>query len=190
MVTDPRLLDLMQSVVGENLILLGTHFFCKYPVEEKEYFVAWYQDVTYWGLEPPLAHTAWIAIHDSDVENGCMKVIPGSHRQGQQVHETSETEGNLLSINQEIPGKFIDETQAMNLCLRAGQITIHEGLLLHASNPNLSRRRRCGLTARYIPSCVTQTRLNSYKQNWKPVLLRGRHGNDFDVRPLPFPLKP
>ena len=115
----PLILDHIEALMGPDIMILSTHAFCKYPQTHQK-FVAWHQDVTYWGLEPPLALTAWIAIDDSDVENGCMKVIPGSHRQGQQVHETSETEGNLLSINQEIPGKFIDETQAVNLCLRAG----------------------------------------------------------------------
>ena len=111
---------------SEILVLLGTHFSCKYPVEEKEHFVAWHQDMTYWGLEPPLAHTTWIAINDSGIENVCLKVITSSHRKGQQIHETSEMEGNLISINQEIPGKFIYETQAV--------------ILLPQSRPNYDSR--------------------------------------------------
>ena len=52
MATDPGLLDQMQELMGEDLMVFGTHFFCKYPVETTEHFVAWHQDVTYWGLEP------------------------------------------------------------------------------------------------------------------------------------------
>ena len=93
MATDPGLLDQMQELIGEDLMVLGTHFFCKYPVESTEHFVAWHQDVTYWGLEPPEAHTAWIAVDDSNLKNGCMRVIPGSHMQGLAEHSKSESEG-------------------------------------------------------------------------------------------------
>ena len=82
----------------------GHPFFCKYPSASRgDKFVAWHQDLTYWGLEPPQAVTAWLAIDDVDIDNGCMRVVPGSHRQGILTHETSAMAGNLLSINQEIP---------------------------------------------------------------------------------------
>ena len=189
MATNPRLLDLIKSLLGENLVLLATHFFCKYPLLKKEHFVGWHQDVTYWGLEPSEALSVWIAIDDSDTENGCMRVIPISHRQGIFPHETSELEGNLLSINQEIPSQHFDEKQAVDICLRPGQVSIHDGLLLHGSNPNKSRRRRCGLTVRFVPSHVRQTRLNSKRQKWKPILLHGKNENTFARSTLPFPLK-
>ena len=87
--TDARLLDVMEQAMGKDILLLATHFFCKYPGKDQKHFVAWHQDVTYWGLKPPLAHTAWIAIDDSDAENGCMRVIPaptstGSSHTGRQ----------------------------------------------------------------------------------------------------------
>ena len=116
---DPRVLDWMEGVMGEDLLLLSTHFFCKYPDAKGEKFVAWHQDVTYWGLEPDEAHTAWIAIDDSDVENGCMQVIPGSHTEGIVPHGKSDRGGNLLSINQEIPDEYVDKTNAVNLELES-----------------------------------------------------------------------
>ena len=75
--TQPRILDCIEDLIGPDILLLATHAFCKYGPQEK--FVAWHQDVTYWGLEPPEALTAWYAIDDSDRENGCMRVIPGTH---------------------------------------------------------------------------------------------------------------
>src|SRR5689334_12216893 len=48
MATHPRILDSIEALIGPNILLLATHFFCKYGQEEK--FVAWHQDVTYWGL--------------------------------------------------------------------------------------------------------------------------------------------
>ncbi|MDA0745420.1 MAG: phytanoyl-CoA dioxygenase family protein [bacterium] len=187
---DPRILDLLVEAMGKDVLLLSTHFFCKYPDPLAKGFVAWHQDVTYWGLEPPEAHTAWIAIDDSDVENGCMRVIPGSHRNGIVTHAKSDREGNLLSINQEIPDEYVDTTQAIDLELKAGQMSIHDGQLFHASMPNRSNRRRCGLTVRFIPPKAKQVNENSVGQRWRPILVRGedrfKHYNETPA-PFPFP---
>ena len=189
MSTDSRILDAMESVMGEDLLLLSTHFFCKYPDREAKHFVAWHQDVTYWGLEPPEAHTAWIAVDDSNVENGCMQVVPGSHKTGIVPHGTSDQKGNLLSINQEIPDEYVDKSNVVQLELKAGQISIHHGQTYHASNPNTSNRRRCGLVARFSPPHVRQTVLNSQGRHWPVVLVRGEDRyHHFPEKSLPFPL--
>ena len=189
MATDPRIVDAMQEVMGDDIMLLSTHFFCKYPDPEAKKFVAWHQDVTYWGLQPPEAHTAWVAVDDSDPENGCMRVIPGSHKNGIATHGESAQEGNLLSINQEIPDEYVDKSNVVQLELKAGQISIHHGQTYHASNPNTSNRRRCGLVARFSPPHVRQTVLNSLGRHWPVVLVRGEdHYHHFPEKPLPFPL--
>ena len=150
--TDSRLLDLIQILLGNSFKMLSTHFFCKYPGKKTKSFVAWHQDVTYWELKPPKVCGAWIALDDSDIENGCMRVISGSHRQGLIDHGISEKEGNMLGHNQQIEEKYLKKNNIVNLCLNAGQISIHDGLLIHSSNPNRSKRRRCGLTVRFIPN--------------------------------------
>ena len=135
------------------MLLLATHFFNKYGEgEEAEAFVAWHQDVTFWGLEPPTAITAWYAVDDSDVENGCMQVIPCTHVSGVVEHGKAEQAGNLLSINQEVHVTSDEAASAVDLPLQAGQISIHDGTLIHGSLPNRSNRRRCGLTLRYVPT--------------------------------------
>lgn len=189
MATDSRVLDAMQEVMGADIMLLSTHFFCKYPDPEAKKFVAWHQDVTYWGLQPPEAHTAWVAIDDSDPENGCMRVIPGSHKNGIATHGESTQAGNLLSVNQEIPDELVDTSQAFDLELSAGQLSIHDGQLYHASNPNTSQRRRCGLTLRYIAPHVEQIELNSLGHKYPTILIRGEDRySHFPEQPQPFPL--
>jgi ectoine hydroxylase-related dioxygenase (phytanoyl-CoA dioxygenase family) len=187
--THPRVLDAVEAVLGPDVLLLASNFFCKYPAEERgERFVAWHQDVTYWGLEPPRAITAWIAIDDADVENGCMSVIPGSHRAGIVEHATSARAGNLLSVNQEVPAGLVDERRAVSMPLRAGQMSLHDGMLLHASHPNLSKRRRCGLAVRFTTPDVRQVAPNSLRGYYRPVLVRGvdryRH---FPAVEVPWP---
>jgi len=188
MASHPTLISLMQELMGPDLLLLATDFFVKYGSPEAKAFVAWHQDVTYWGLEPPDAHTAWIAVDDSDIENGCMRVIPGSHRHGIVTHGTSQRSGNQLSINQEIPDELVDSSSALDLELRAGQISIHDGHLYHASQPNRSQRRRCGMTVRFVRPSVRQSTENSLGAEWRPILVGGedRHGN-FTLAERPFP---
>ncbi len=199
--THPAILDAVETVMGPDILLLATHFFCKYPSPAsaegparegaaegtRERFVAWHQDVTYWGLEPPYALTAWYAVDDSDTANGCMRVIPGTHT-GLREHATSQREGNLLSINQEVPVSPEEEARAVDLCLKAGEISLHHGMLIHGSNPNRSSRRRCGLTIRYVPPHVRVVTGNSMKRPWRAILLRGedRFGH-FPPEPAPFP---
>jgi ectoine hydroxylase-related dioxygenase (phytanoyl-CoA dioxygenase family) len=172
--THPAVLDVVEAAIGPDIMLLATHFFCKYPTaggEEK--FVAWHQDVTYWGLEPPVAVTAWYAVDDADVENGCMRVIPGTHT-GIREHGTSGRAGNLLSINQEVPVSHEEEERAADVVLRAGEISLHHGMLIHGSNPNRSSRRRCGMTIRYVPPQVRQVAINSQGRRWAAALVRGQ----------------
>jgi ectoine hydroxylase-related dioxygenase (phytanoyl-CoA dioxygenase family) len=90
-----------------------------------------------------------------------MRVIPGTHRSGIREHGKSELEGNLLSINQEVPVSEEEEKNAVGLILKAGEISIHHGTLIHESLPNQSTRRRCGLTVRYVPPRVKQVEINS-----------------------------
>jgi non-haem Fe2+, alpha-ketoglutarate-dependent halogenase len=171
--THPVILKYVQHMLGPDVLLLATHFFCKYP-SSGDKFVAWHQDVTYWGLEPPFAITAWLAIDDADQENGCMRVIPGSHRGSILDHGKSSKEGNLLSINQEIPDSMVNAANAVDLTLKAGQMSLHHGKLIHGSNPNRSNRRRCGLTIRFVPPSVREADGNSTGRGWHPVMVCGK----------------
>ena len=174
MATAPKLIETMRNLIGEDILLLATHFFCKYPEKDAKAYVAWHQDVTYWGLDPAEAHTAWIAVDDADVENGSMLVLPGSHQNGLLTHGVSESNDNLLSINQAIPDELIDAGSTVQLSLKAGQMSVHDGMLAHSSMPNASDRRRCGLTVRFITPKVKCVSTPSYTKGYSPILVSGQ----------------
>ena len=187
--THPGILDCVEALIGPNVLLLGTHFFCKYGPDEK--YVAWHQDLKYWGLEPPVAVTAWYAVDDSDKDNGCMRVIPGMHHAGMLEHGTSERSGNLLSVNQEAEVSKEDEQRAVDCALKAGEMSLHDGMLLHGSLPNRSTRRRCGLTLRYIPTRVRplETGPAGMDHAWKPIQVRGKNPErNYELTVPPFPM--
>lgn len=143
--TLPSILDVVQDIVGPNIICWATHYFCKLPGDDMG--VAWHQDCSYWALTPSKTATVWLAIDDADRENGCMRVIPGSHLYGHLAFRESDAkERNVLT-------QTIDEAEKFGLPveveLKAGEFSVHSDLLVHGSLPNRSPRRRCGLTLRY-----------------------------------------
>jgi non-heme Fe2+,alpha-ketoglutarate-dependent halogenase len=150
LLTHPRIVAYVKDLLGENVIAWGSHFFCKMPGDGKR--VSWHQDASYWPLTPSKAVTAWLAIDDADVQNACMRFIPGSHVLGHLTYTLSENdEANVL--NQTVAEvEKLGEPVAVEL--KAGEISIHSDLLLHGSEANQSERRRCGLTLRYCPADV------------------------------------
>ena len=148
LVTDSRILDYLEDLLGPDLICWGTHYFCKLPGDTKQ--VSWHQDASYWPITPSKTVTVWLAIDDADTENGAMKVIPKSHLHGQIIFEHSRKE------EQNVLGQTVKDAEDYGLApvdfeIKAGQISLHSDLLLHGSAPNQSDRRRCGLTMRFVP---------------------------------------
>lgn len=151
LVTNDRILDYVQDLLGETLILRHSHFFAKLPGDGKR--VSWHQDASYWPLTPSKVVSAWLAIDDVDIENGAMQVIPGSHRNAQVAFERSrEDENNVL--NQTVVNPELYGDAPVSLELKAGQISLHSDWVLHGSEPNNSTRRRCGLALRFLSSDV------------------------------------
>lgn len=148
--TDSRIVACIKDLLGEDVVAWGSHFFCKMPGDGKR--VSWHQDSSYWPLTPSMAVTAWLAIDDATVENACMRYIPGTHVLGHLTYGLSENdESNVL--NQTVVGA---ETfgAPIDVELKAGEISLHSDLLLHGSEANRSKKRRCGLTLRYCPVSV------------------------------------
>ena len=151
LVIEPRILDLVEDLLGPNLICNMTHYFCKMPGEAKQ--VAWHQDASYWPLTPSKVVTVWLAIDDVDDENGPMTVIPGSHRHGQiPFAELDDRDVNVLG--QSVPNPLDWGDEPVPFIMKSGRVSLHSDLLLHGSVPNRSQRRRCGLTLRYNPPDV------------------------------------
>ncbi|MGN9843293.1 phytanoyl-CoA dioxygenase family protein [Nonomuraea sp. H19] len=169
LVSDDRLLDLAQLFVGPDIALFASHYISKPPFSGKP--VLWHQDGAYWPLEPMRVVTLWLAVDESTPENGCMRVIPGSHKED--LHELRQRDDidNVLGSESAVT---VDESKAVDLVLAPGDVEVHHPNILHASTANTSPKRRCGLTIRYIP---TSTRITSEEQPFVSALLfRGDPG--------------
>ncbi|KAL0974376.1 hypothetical protein UPYG_G00219630 [Umbra pygmaea] len=171
----PRLLQPVQAILGSDVILLDSRFICKYPTTQRDKstatqqgeeelrsseketvqpFVAWHQDMRYWGISGGPVLSVWLALDDSLADNGALQVIPESHCSGLLPHHQASRPGNMLTVNQEIPEELVQTERALLCPLQAGQMSIHDGFLIHASGPNTSQKRRCGFVIRYVPTCA------------------------------------
>ncbi|MDE0369253.1 MAG: phytanoyl-CoA dioxygenase family protein [bacterium] len=179
LIRHPRILDAVEAVIGPDILCWSTDFFIKEARDPG--FVSWHQDSTYWGLEPPDVITAWLGLTDSTEENGCVRVVAGSHLWGQVTHHDTFGEDNLLSRGQEVMVE-VDESEGVDLRLSAGEISLHHVLAVHGSRPNASSDRRIGIAFRYLPTHVRQTA--GVRES--AMLVRGvdEYGH-FDLEPRP-----
>jgi len=150
---EPGILDAVSSILGPNLLVWSVELFIKEPGTTK--VVSWHQDITYWGMgETDEELTAWLALSDVSVKAGCMRFIPGSHKNAIVPHADTFGEDNLLSRGQEIAG--INEDEAVFGALKPGEMSFHHGRTFHASGPNMSDDRRIGVAIRYVTPEVRQ----------------------------------
>ena len=161
LVHDANVLDAVEDIVGPDILVCATVLFIKEPGDPG--FVSWHQDATYMGLEPHDGVTAWIALSPSNRETGCMRMLPGSHREEIRPHEDTFGETNILTRGQTIAD--VDEDAIVDLELRPGEMSFHHPRVIHGSRPNRGRDRRIGFTIQsYLPPDVRQTRGTTYAQ--------------------------
>jgi phytanoyl-CoA dioxygenase PhyH len=142
----PRVVDAVASLLGEDVIVWGSLLLSKPPRDDE--FVAWHQDGAYAGfLGDAPAVSAWLALSDSTIESGCMRVIPGSQKT-RLDHVEAHRARNMLSRGQEIAVE-VDEAGAVDVELRAGEMSLHHVDIVHGSSPNHSSWWRTGFIIRY-----------------------------------------
>jgi non-heme Fe2+,alpha-ketoglutarate-dependent halogenase len=154
LIRDPRILDPVEDLVGPDILCWNTVFRIKEARSPS--FVSWHQDLNYWGLETDVLVSAWLALSPAGVEQGCMRVLPGSHERPALPHADTFHADNMLTRGQEITVE-VDEAKAVAMALEPGQMSLHRGRLAHASGPNASADRRIGISMHYIPTRARQT---------------------------------
>mgnify|MGYP001196484346 FL=1 len=156
-----KILDVVESIIGKDILVCGTTLFIKNP--DKKGFVSFHQDAKYIGLEPHNWVTGWLAVTDSNEENGCMRMLKGSHKKDLKFHDQKFDENNLLTRGQTIENVPINETTPV--ILKAGQLSLHHPTIIHGSGLNKSKERRIGFAIQsYIGTNVDQVLGKIYVQ--------------------------
>ncbi|MGF1735632.1 phytanoyl-CoA dioxygenase family protein [Photobacterium satsumensis] len=156
---DPRLfkfltakpvLDLVESLIGPNIGLWSSHFICKEAFTGR--ITPWHEDSKYWegriDRMDKLA-TIWLAIDPSSKENGCMRVIPGTHVL-EDKFEYVDVDKATHTFSTELHHRYFDEQEAVYFELNPNECSIHDGRIFHGALANASPLRRCGYTMRYV----------------------------------------
>ena len=189
--THPRLLDCLEDVIGPVIVLRHTRIFYKYP--QSEAWVGWHQDGYTERLSDGQVPAIWLGLTDATVENGCLRVVPRSHRLGILSHRSRENQHDLANSGISGPGpgsvagrdrdpsvepaKLAERLDApFDVVMEAGEMSFHHPLALHGSNPNASAEPRIGLSATYCTPGL-------HRNGTPAALVRG------SVGPVPwFPL--
>lgn len=151
--THPRLLDCLEQLLGPNILLKSTRLFYKYGRSAS--YVGWHQDGITERLEDAQVPAVWLGLTAATVENGCLRVVPRSHRLGLIPHANRPDADNLttqgLTAQTDIDSPY-------DIVMRPGEMSLHHPLILHASNPNRSAEPRIGFTATYSASALLSSR--------------------------------
>ena len=169
----PDILDMVEQLIGPDLVMWGSQVFSKAAGDGLA--IPWHQDGQYWPMRPLKNVTVWIAIDPARVENGCMRVIPGTHRGGLMEHAFTDRPG--LALNQGLVDA-VDEAAARDVELEPGQVSLHDAMVVHGSNANRSGMRRCGYAIRYVPAT------SHFDRSIPPTRIAANQVIDFSKRPI------
>jgi len=149
----PRVLDCMEQLIGPNVMLKSTRLFYKYGPSDS--FVGWHQDGLTEQLKDATVPAIWLGLTPATAENGCLRVAPRSHRLGLVTHADFPNPDNLTTegATAQVP---IEATH--DVIMKAGEMSLHHPLMLHASNPNRTVEPRIGFSATYSTPALTGSR--------------------------------
>jgi ectoine hydroxylase-related dioxygenase (phytanoyl-CoA dioxygenase family) len=145
----PAILDMVEQVLGPDFALWNSSFFAKPAGNGKR--TPWHQDGEYWPIRPLATCTVWIAVDAATPENGCLRVIRGSHQE-RRLRRHHTVDAPDVTLTQELSPEEYDQRLAVDLELQPGQISLHDVFLLHGSEANTSERARRGMTLRFMPT--------------------------------------
>ena len=172
---EPAILDVVQQLIGPDIILWGCHIFCKPAGDGQE--TPWHQDGHYWPMRPLATCTVWVALDESTTENGCLRVIPQSHA-SKITHPHLLEDRTDLVLNLRTQEDAFDVNAAVNLELQPGQMSMHDVFMVHGAAVNRSAKRRAGVALRYMPGTSV------FERNLNPADGKSGVSVAFATRPL------
>ena len=178
-----KIVDAAESILGPNILCWGSNLLVKEAGSPN--FVAWHQDSAYWGVNPEDVCTVGLALTPSTSENGAMRVIPSSHQSEQMAlpHRPSgKGTPNSLFSGEEIAVE-VDESQAVELLLAQGEMSLHHIKVVHGSRPNRSDGPCILFSIRYVAPHVCPP-----EPLRRATLVRG-HGLSGYFEPDPVPTR-
>ncbi|MCY3773385.1 MAG: phytanoyl-CoA dioxygenase family protein [Gemmatimonadetes bacterium] len=131
---DSRMTAILRPLIGPRIEFLSAKPVFKSPTVH--FASPWHQDQAYWG--GATKYSAWIALEDATPENGCLRVIPGSHRQARDHASVRDARGFANRVSDD----DLKGEPMMDVKMKCGDVLVFHDRLLHSSHPNRSGRDR------------------------------------------------
>ncbi len=145
----PELVAIIQQLLGEDLLLFRSTLMLK-PAHHGSAH-AFHQDSAYWPMDPPALVTVSIALDDATPNNGCIKVIPGSHQWAlQEWGHIAQSRDAPLSDREDL-----DLSGQIDVPLKAGSAVLFHSKLVHGSGANTTDHSRNTALYAYFSSQVS-----------------------------------
>jgi hypothetical protein len=145
----PAIVDMVEQIVGPDIVLWGTTVFYKRALEGPP--TPWHRDGAYWPIKPLATTSLWIAATESTRENGCLRVIPGSHAAGDVGRYVTADRGGL-GFQRSLPSAEVNEARAVDVELEPGQMVMFDVFTVHGASANAGRTPRAGYALRFMPA--------------------------------------
>ena len=142
-----KIVNIVKEILGEDLYCWNSLIFYKYPKSKK--FVSMHQDQNYWGIKHDKALTVSLALTESTLDNGCLKILPYSHKENF-LHENFESRDNMLARGQSVPLDIEKKNKLDNIELDPGECSIFHGNIVHGSGKNGSSKPRFLFSMRFL----------------------------------------
>lgn len=169
-----EVLDIVQCLIGPNIGLWSSHFICKEAKTGAR--TPWHEDSAYWKGRFDRYDdivTLWLAIDESNQENGCMGVVPGTHKNGFSEYTELDTEHPIFNI--EIKDENVPLDKVVWFELEQNQYSLHDSRIIHGANANASKARRTGFTMRYFNTALKMVQNHPGNLNHKVYHCRGEN---------------
>lgn len=159
----PGMVGIAVELLGPDVVLFQSMLLMKPPRFGGQ--KVWHQDNAYFRLEPNDVFGFWIALDDADVENGCMHVIPGSHREGIGEHGGVADDYGLSSAP--------TADDAVACVMKTGDALVFHGETYHYTPPNTTDRRRRALQYHYASTHCRSSKDSPFKSISSEVIVAG-----------------
>lgn len=151
-----RHIEKVKSIVGDNLLFWYSQFVVKMPDNNKKSTeFPWHQDNGYGIVSPATNVTVWVALTDTNLNNGCLWILPESHQDGIIPHYRKSAAGFQLVCNHP------RENEEIAMPMKAGDAVMFSGLTLHRSKFNSTDKERVGFFMEYSDAAA-----NCQAYNW------------------------
>ena len=160
------LLDMLQDILGENIDCFLSQFIFKNPGAWGQ---PWHQDSSYFPFDRAPQVGAWLATSPATEENGCLVILPGSHKEPLHEHLPDDRPGSNYGYTEIKDHDFLKETP---LLLQTGDLLLFHSFLMHKSFNNKSQRRRTAMVYHFAETGTNFGEIDSPTNQW--ISVRGK----------------